>query len=128
MVQGGALEFHTWGSVVPRLERPDRITLDLDPDPGLEWSIVREACELVRAFLGQWELIGFPKTTGGKGMHIVLPLEKRHGWEDVKTFSRALAERLAAALPTLFTARMAKSQRRDRTMIAEDPISPRRES
>ena len=116
-VQAGVIEFHTWGATVPRSDRPDRITLDLDPDPDLEWRIVREACELVRAFLGELELTGFPKTTGGRGMHIVLPLERRYGWDQVKEFSRAVATHLATALPTLFTASMAKSRRRGRIFI-----------
>jgi bifunctional non-homologous end joining protein LigD len=117
MVQAGVVEFHTWGVRTPRIERPDRITLDLDPDPRLEWPIVREACELVRALLGGLELTGFPKTTGGKGMHIVVPLERRYGWDEVKAFSRAIALHLATALPTLFTANMAKSRRRGRIFI-----------
>ncbi len=117
MVQAGVIELHTWGVKVPRIERPDRITLDLDPDPGLEWPIVREACELVRALLRELELTGFPKTTGGKGMHIVVPLERRYGWEELKAFSRAIALHLATSLPTLFTANMAKSRRRGRIFI-----------
>jgi bifunctional non-homologous end joining protein LigD len=117
MVQAGVIEFHTWGATHPRIDRPDRITLDLDPDPDLEWRIVREACELVRALLVELELTGFPKTTGGKGMHIVSPLERRYTWDEVKDFSRAVATRLAVALPTLFTASMAKSRRRGRIFI-----------
>ena len=117
LVQAGAIEFHTWGTRVPRVDRPDRITLDLDPDPGLEWRIVREACELVRALLGELELTGFLKTTGGKGMHIVVPLERRYGWNEVKGFSRAIASHLATALPTLFTANMAKARRPGRIFL-----------
>jgi bifunctional non-homologous end joining protein LigD len=117
LVQAGVIEFHTWGTLVPRIGRPDRITLDLDPDPHLEWRIVREACELVRALLGELELKAFVKTTGGKGMHIVVPLERRYDWDAVKDFSRAIASHLATALPTLFTANMAKARRPGRIFL-----------
>ena len=78
---------------------------------------MREACELVRALLGELELKGFPKTTGGKGVHIVVPLERRYRWEEVKGFSRAIASHLATALPTLFTANMAKARRPGRIFL-----------
>ena len=78
---------------------------------------MREACELVRALLSELELTGFPKTTGGKGIHIVVPLERRYGWDEVKGFSRAIASHLATALPTLFTANMAKARRRGRIFV-----------
>lgn len=117
IVQAGAIEFHTWGVTLPRIDRPDRITLDLDPDPGLTWGIVREACELVRALLDELELRSFVKTTGGKGLHIVVPLERRHPWAEVKDFSHTIAVRLATDVPALFTASMAKSRRRRRIFI-----------
>jgi bifunctional non-homologous end joining protein LigD len=117
MVQWGVVEFHTWGATVPRIDRPDRITLDLDPDPQLPWSDFREASELVRALLDHLGLRWFLKTTGGKGLHFVMPLQRRHGWEEVKSFSQAMAAHLAATLPALFTARMTKARRPGKVFI-----------
>lgn len=111
-VQNGAFEFHTWGSRAAQPHRPDRITLDLDPDPKLSWSTLRDGCELVRTLLDELELQWFIKTTGGKGIHFVLPLQRRHTWDEVKDFSRGLAEHLAKTLPSLFIANMSKQRRR----------------
>jgi bifunctional non-homologous end joining protein LigD len=117
LVQWGVVEFHTWGCTAPRIDRPDRITLDLDPDPKLAWPAFREACELVRALLDELGLRWFVKTTGGKGIHFVMPLERRHGWEEVKSFSQAMAVHLATALPSLFTARMTKARRPGKVFV-----------
>jgi bifunctional non-homologous end joining protein LigD len=117
MVQWGVVEFHTWGATVPRMDRPDRITLDLDPDPKLSWSEFRDACELVRALLDHLELRWFLKTTGGKGLHFVMPLQRRYDWEEVKSFSQALALHLAGTLPSLFTARMTKARRPGKVFV-----------
>ncbi len=116
-VQGGTFEFHGWGSTLPRIDRPDRITLDLDPDPKLPWRTVREALELTRALLDRLELAWFVKTTGGKGVHFVLPVVRRYDWDEVKVFSRRLAEHLAATIPTLFTATMSKPKRSGRVYV-----------
>jgi len=116
-VQNGACEFHTWGASFPRLERPDRIVLDLDPDAPLAWSTLREAAEHVRALLDRLGLCGFAKTTGGTGLHVVLPITRRHTWVEARTFARALAQTLAAAHPALFTATDAKEARADRVHV-----------
>jgi bifunctional non-homologous end joining protein LigD len=116
-VQGGTFEFHSWGTSLPRVDRPDRITLDLDPDAGLDWETFREACELTRALLDRLELRWFVKTTGGKGIHFVLPIARRHGWEDVKAFAHRIAEHLAQALPTLFTSNASKAKRKGRVFV-----------
>jgi len=116
-VQNGAFEFHSWGASFPRVDRPDRITLDLDPDPALPWSTVREACELTRALLDRLALNGFLKTTGGKGLHFVLPLARRHDWDAVKTFARALATELARSAPSMFTTKMSKRDRGGRVFV-----------
>jgi len=110
-VQNGAYEFHTWGASFPRLERPDRITLDLDPDADLPWTTMREAAEHVRAFLHRLELRWFVKTTGGKGLHFVVPITRRHSWPETHDFARAIAEALARKVPALFTARAGKDHR-----------------
>jgi bifunctional non-homologous end joining protein LigD len=116
-VQGGTFEFHSWGTSLPRVDRPDRITLDLDPDAGLDWETFREACELTRALLDRLELRWFVKTTGGKGIHFVLPIARRHAWDDVKAFAQRIAEHLAQTLPTLFTSNASKAKRKGRVFV-----------
>lgn len=116
-VQGGTIEFHGWGASLPRLDRPDRITLDLDPDPALPWKTFREAAELTRALLDQLELTWFLKTTGGVGLHFVVPLARHAGWDDVKDCARRFAQHLAGTLPTLFTATASKAKRKGRVYV-----------
>jgi bifunctional non-homologous end joining protein LigD len=116
-VQNGTYEFHTWGASFPRLERPDRITLDLDPDIDLPWTTMREAAEHVRALLDRLELRWFVKTTGGKGLHFVLPITRRHTWLEARDFARGIAEMLAGEMPSLFTARAGKDNRPGRVYV-----------
>jgi bifunctional non-homologous end joining protein LigD len=116
-VQYGAFEFHSWGSSLPRVDRPDRIVLDLDPDPALPWQSVREACELTRALLDRLGLAWFVKTTGGKGLHFVVPIARRDGWEVVRGVARAMALELAAATPSLIVATMGKAHRAGRVYV-----------
>ncbi|WP_332674214.1 DNA ligase D [Aromatoleum sp.] len=117
MVQRGAVEFHTWGSTMPRADRPDRITIDLDPAPDVDWKRVVEAARLVHGLLGELGLPSFLKTTGGKGLHVVVPLQRGPAWEDVKRFSKAFAAQLARILPDRFTANMAKNRRTGRVFV-----------
>ncbi|HSC22361.1 MAG TPA: non-homologous end-joining DNA ligase [Casimicrobiaceae bacterium] len=116
-VQNGAYEFHTWGASFPRLERPDRITLDLDPDVELPWATMREAAVHVRDFLERLELNAFVKTTGGNGLHFVLPITRRHSWPEAREFARAIAEALARRVPKLFTARAGNDHRVQRVYV-----------
>lgn len=116
-VQNGGFEFHTWGASFPRLDRPDRITLDLDPDTSLGWATVLDAADRVRATLDALELRWFLKTTGGKGLHFVVPVTRRHTWPEAKSFARAIAERLAERMPSLFTANMSKQVREGRVYV-----------
>jgi len=117
LVQDGVFEFHTWAASFPTLDRPDRIILDLDPDPALGWAQVRDGCAAVRALLDRLDLAWFLKTTGGKGLHFVVPLARRHTFDDVKDFARALAFNLAAAQPALFTATAKKTERSGRIYV-----------
>ena len=110
-VQNGAIEFHTWGATVPDIQHPDRITMDLDPDEKLPWRTLVEGTLLTKQLLDGLNLVSFLKTTGGKGLHVVAPLEPKLGWDEVKEFTRRIAEMLARARPDLFTAKISKQRR-----------------
>jgi bifunctional non-homologous end joining protein LigD len=111
VVQNGAVEFHTWGATLPDAKHPDRITIDLDPDPELPWKTLVRATGLTRALLEGLKLKCFLKTTGGKGLHVVFPIQRRHGWDELKAFAHSIAKFLVKAEPKLFTANMAKNKR-----------------
>ncbi|MGH7829840.1 MAG: DNA ligase D, partial [Candidatus Binatia bacterium] len=117
LVQMSVLELHTWGCRADLLERPDRLTFDLDPDPSVAWSRVIEAAQIVRRRLSDLGLACFVKTTGGKGLHVVVPLARKLGWEEVKDFSRAVAESIVREAPDRYTATMSKSKRKGRIFI-----------
>jgi bifunctional non-homologous end joining protein LigD len=116
-VQMGVLELHTWGSSAPHLDKPDRIIFDLDPAPDLAWARVVEAAQLVRGFMQELGLEGFVKTTGGKGLHVVIPIKPEKTWDEIKPFSRAIAEHFGETLPDRFTAKMTKARRTGRIFI-----------
>jgi bifunctional non-homologous end joining protein LigD len=116
-VQNGAVEFHTWGATVADVKHPDRITIDLDPDPDLPWKRLVEATRLTRTVFDGLGLESFLKTTGGKGLHVVVPLRPALGWDEVRDFSRGIAELLVRAQPALFVANMAKSKRGGRIFV-----------
>lgn len=117
LVQAGALEIHPWGSRVGDLERPDILVFDLDPAPDVGWGeIVREARSL-RDRLASLGLESFVRVTGGKGLHLVVPLEPGLDWDDAKAFARAIARQEAKADPGRLTTNMSKSQREGRIFI-----------
>jgi len=117
LAQMNVLELHVWGARVATIERPDTMVLDLDPDPALPWSSVVAAARLVRALLQELGLDSLVKTTGGKGLHIVVPLERRHDWDQVKGFAQRIASHLAGTLPDQFTATMGKERRRGKIFV-----------
>ena len=117
LVQAGVVEIHPWGSTVADLEKPDRLIFDLDPGDDVPWSAVIEAAFEVRSRLAAVGLASFVKTSGGKGLHVVLPLEPRAGWEEAKKFTQAVAEAMAKAQPERYVARMTKSARRGRIFV-----------
>ncbi|MCS6296800.1 MAG: DNA ligase D [Nitrospira sp.] len=117
LVQMGVLELHTWGAKRDQLERPDRMILDLDPDPAVGWPLVIEGAQLLRTLLEELDLVSFVKTTGGKGLHVVVPLQRAHTWDEVKGFSRAIADHLARAIPERFLANMSKHKRKGKIFI-----------
>jgi bifunctional non-homologous end joining protein LigD len=115
--QFGAIEFHSWGCRVDQPERPDRIVFDLDPDEGLPWRDVVSAAHDVADALRALGLVPFVKTTGGKGLHVVVPIARRHGWPEVHRFAEAFARQQAQQAPKRFTANMAKHERRGRIYL-----------
>jgi bifunctional non-homologous end joining protein LigD len=117
LVQFGVLEFHVWGAHAASIERPDQLIFDLDPDEGLLWRHVTSAAVTVREALAHLGLVSFVKTTGGKGLHVVAPIERRSDWPDVKSFCKALADICVSAAPTQFTSNMSKAARRGRIFI-----------
>jgi bifunctional non-homologous end joining protein LigD len=117
LAQIGALEIHVWGSQADKLEFPDRMIFDLDPDPMVRWPRVVESAHQIRSFLEEIGLQSFVKTTGGKGLHIVVPLAKRNDWDEVKAFSKRVAELVEQADPRNYTSNMSKTQRRGKIFI-----------
>jgi bifunctional non-homologous end joining protein LigD len=117
LLQMGVLEFHPWGSRAPDLDHPDRLIFDFDPDEALGYDKLVEAVTVLRKLLDTLELEAFLKTTGGKGMHVVIPIEPTRTWDDVKEFCRAVAEMIVKAFPDRYTSSMAKTRRPGRIFI-----------
>jgi bifunctional non-homologous end joining protein LigD len=111
-VQMGTIEFHGWGSSVATLEQPDRMVFDLDPDEDLGFDIVRKAAEDISNHLAEIGLTSFPMLSGGKGVHVVVPLTPRAEWPAVKDFAERFARALAGAEPDRYIATMAKAKRK----------------
>jgi bifunctional non-homologous end joining protein LigD len=115
--QMGTVEFHTWNAVASNIEKPDRMVFDLDPDPALGWERMVEAAQLTRSLLDELGLTSFCKTSGGKGLHVVVPLAKQAGWDEVKDFSQTVAQHMAATLPQYFSAKMGAQNRKKKIFI-----------
>ena len=103
--QMNVVEFHTWNATTKNIEKPDRIIFDLDPGEGLAWSTMLEAAGLIHTFLDDLGLQNFLKTSGGKGLHVIVPLTPHDGWEMVKESSKAIVEHLATVIPSRFVAK-----------------------
>ncbi len=116
-VQMGTIEFHTWGARSDAVEAPDRMIFDLDPDEGLDFEAVKSAARDIRRHLADIGLASFVMLSGGKGVHVVVPLTPGHGWEEHKDFSRRFAEALSQAEPERFIATMSKAKRKGRIFI-----------
>jgi bifunctional non-homologous end joining protein LigD len=126
LVQMGVLEIHPWGARNDNPERPDRMIFDLDPGEGLTFADVAAAAREVRAMLESIKLTSFLKTTGGKGLHLVVPIVRRYDWQEVKAFAKRAAENLAKEKPERYLIRMSKAERRGRILIdylRNDPTS-----
>ncbi|MDQ4419460.1 DNA ligase D [Sphingobium sp. DEHP117] len=116
-VQMGTIEFHGWGAHVADVEQPDRMIFDLDPDEGLGFEEVKRAAFDLRQHLSDIGLVSFALLSGGKGVHVIVPLIPGHGWEAHKDFSRRFADALSMAEPDRFVATMSKAKRKGRIFI-----------
>ncbi len=115
--EADGIEFHGWGSLADDVERPDRIAFDLDPGEGTGFAEVRETALLMRSFLAELDLESFPLLSGGKGVHVVVPLRPEAEWEAVRGFARRICATLAEADPARFTIALPKAQRKGRIFL-----------
>ena len=133
--QVGALELHVWGATIDDIEHPDRMVFDLDPAPEVDFKAVRDAAKELGAILKKAGLDSVPLVTGGKGIHVIVPLSGKNDWEDVKGFASNFARSLAIAAPDRFIATASKEKRKglifvdwlrnERGATAIAPYSPR---
>ena len=126
LVQMGVLEIHPWNSHVDKPHKPDQVIFDLDPGEGLAFADVVAAAHELRAKLDGMGLKSVPKTTGGKGLHLVVPIERRYDWRDVKTFAKAVGDAMAAEAPGRYLTKQSIAERRGRIYIdylRNDPTS-----
>lgn len=126
MVQMGVLEMHPWGVTVEKPDMPDRIIFDLDPDEGLGFAVVIRAAHDVRERLRALGLESFVKTTGGKGLHVVVPIDPVTPWRDAKAFAKRVSAEMAGDAPDLYLTRISKAERAGRLFIdylRNDPTS-----
>ena len=135
LAQVGVLEVHPWGSHNETLEQPDRIVIDLDPDPSIDWSTLAESAKEVRKRLKALGLKSWVKSSGGKGLHVVFPIRPEHEWPEVKQWTHDFVDAMARDYPTRFLTKMSKAARvgkifldylrNDRNATAVAPFSPR---
>ena len=117
LVQMGSIEMHPWGAKIDNIEKPDKIVFDLDPDEGIPFEAVKLAAQDVRHRLDEFGLESFVKCTGGKGLHVTVPIQRRQDWDTVKTFARNFAQQMVKAVPQAYTINMAKKQRKGKIFI-----------
>ena len=115
--QMNVVEFHTWNATARKMENPDRLIFDLDPDPALPWRKVVEAVKLTRTILQELHLVSFLKTSGGNGLHVVVPLAARHTWVTSKAFAKAVSQHLAKTIPSLFSAKLGPQNRIEKVFV-----------
>jgi bifunctional non-homologous end joining protein LigD len=117
LAQYGVVEFHAWGSLAAKVDKPDRLVFDLDPGEGIAWREVVEAAVHVKGELQRLKLVPFVKTSGGRGIHVVVPVVPKLNWKQVHKACADIAGRIAAANPGTFTTVMGKSNRKRRIFI-----------
>ena len=115
--QANVIEFHTWNATTRDTTRPDRMIFDLDPGEGVGWKQIQEGTELTRSLLEQLGLASFLKTSGGKGLHVVVPITPKEGWNTVKAVSKAIVEHMAAVIPERFAAKSGPKNRVGRIFV-----------
>lgn len=135
LAQMGVMEIHPWGSTNDSLDQPDRVVIDLDPDEAIDWRTLTQAAKELRKLLKELHLESFLKSTGGKGLHVVIPIEAEHEWRDVKDFAHNLVLEMERREPELYVTKMTKASRKnriyldylrnDRDATAVAPFSPR---
>lgn len=117
LAQLGALEIHPWGSQNDSLEQPDRIVFDLDPDAAIDWGTLADTALNLRIRLKKIGLESFLKTTGGKGLHVVVPIEPKHEWPVVKDFAHRMVLKMEEEKPDLYVTKMTKATRKNRIYL-----------
>lgn len=117
LVQMSVLEIHPWGARADQIEKPDLIVFDLDPGPGVEWDDIVTGARLLRKRLDGAKLNSFVRTSGGKGLHVVVPLKPGGSWEDVKEFARAFAQAVAHDDPRRYIATASKAKRKGKIFV-----------
>ncbi len=117
LVQMGVVEMHTWNSRADDVEHPDRIVFDLDPGPAVEWPAVIEGARHLREILADLGLVSWVKTTGGKGLHVVVPIVPERSWATCLAFAKTIASHVATRRPAVYTISLPKSGREDRILI-----------
>ncbi|MBS0322178.1 MAG: non-homologous end-joining DNA ligase [Proteobacteria bacterium] len=117
LVQWGVIEMHPWGARKPRIDRPDQLIFDFDPDGAVSWEVLVEAVTALRTLLTELGLVPFIKTTGGKGLHVVTPLRATITWDVAKGFAKAVAELMAATYPDRYVTTVSKARRKGRIFI-----------
>ncbi|HVR50783.1 MAG TPA: DNA ligase D [Pseudorhodoferax sp.] len=115
--QWNVVEFHAMNALAASFDHPDRLVFDLDPGEGVRWSQMQEAAQLVHAFLQQLGLPAFLKTSGGKGLHLVVPIRRLHSWANAKGFAQAVVQHLARTIPDRFVAKSGPRNRVGRIFV-----------
>jgi bifunctional non-homologous end joining protein LigD len=135
LAQVGVLEVHPWSSCNESLERPDRIIFDLDPDSAISWKTLASTASEIRTQLKALKLVSFLKTTGGKGLHVVVPIQPDLEWPEIKEFAHQFVAAMEQQKPELYLTKMSKAARKgkiyldylrnERGATAVAPFSPR---
>ncbi len=117
LIQFGVIEIHVWGSRIDKIEQPDRLIFDLDPDENVSWQNIIEAAAEVKLRMDDIGLESFLKTTGGKGLHVVVPFNRKYDWDVIKPFARAFADSMVSDNPNKYIANMSKAKRKGKIFI-----------
>ena len=112
LVQMNVLEFHPWGARIEDVEHPDRLVFDLDPGEGVDWNAIKAAAREIRARLEEVGLKSFLRLSGGKGLHVVVPIAPKHDWPTAKGFCEAFARAMEAQSPDRYVATATKAKRK----------------